>query len=178
MTWLPTFLRLERGLTVLSSGLYLGVIIVGAFAGYIFGAYLADLIGRRRNFLLYSVSCIAIVVIYTHLPISNETMLVLGFPLGFCAVGVFSGIGPFFTELFPTGVRGSGQGFSYNAGRAAGAFFPALVGLLSARMTLGVAIGLFSVVAYGLLVIAAYLLPETNGKELDPGRAMSPVKAN
>jgi MFS family permease len=181
MTWLPTFLRLERGLTILSSGLYLGVIIVGAFAGYIFGAYLSDLIGRRRTFLLYSVSCIAIVAIYTHLPIRNETMLVLGFPLGFFSVGVFSGIGPFFTELFPTGVRGSGQGFSYNAGRAAGAFFPALVGLLSARMTLGGAIGLFSVVAYGLLVIAAYCLPETRGKELDPGKAISadiPVKAN
>jgi MFS family permease len=173
MTWLPTFLRLERGLTILSSGLYLAVIIAGAFTGYIFGAYLSDLIGRRRNFFLYSVSCIATVTIYTHLAISNETMLVLGFPLGFCSVGVFSGIGPFFTELFPTSVRGSGQGFSYNAGRAAGAFFPALVGILSARMTLGAAIGLFSVVAYGLLVIAAYCLPETKGKELDPGKAMS-----
>jgi hypothetical protein len=40
-------------------------------------------------------------------------------------------------------------------------------------MTLGAAIGLFSVVAYGLLVIAAYCLPETKGKELDPGKAMS-----
>jgi MFS family permease len=172
MTWLPTYLRLERGLTILSSGLYLGVIIAGAFAGYIAGAYLADLIGRRRNFLLYAVSCIVIVAVYTHVPISNETMLILGFPLGFCAVGVFSGIGPFFTELFPTGVRGSGQGFSYNAGRATGALFPALVGLLSASMSLGAAIGVFAAVAYGLLVIAAYCLPETRGKELDPGNAV------
>jgi MFS family permease len=172
MTWLPTYLRLERGLTILSSGLYLGVIIAGAFAGYIAGAYLADLIGRRRNFLLYAVSCLVIVAVYTHVPISNETMLILGFPLGFCAVGVFSGIGPFFTELFPTGVRGSGQGFSYNAGRAAGALFPALVGLLSASMSLGAAIGVFAAVAYGLLVIAAYCLPETRGKELDPGNAV------
>jgi MFS family permease len=173
MTWLPTYLRLERGLTILSSGLYLGVIIVGAFTGYLVGAYLADLIGRRRNFLLYAISCIVIVAIYTHVPISNETMLILGFPLGFCSVGVFSGIGPFFTELYPTGVRGSGQGFSYNAGRAAGAFFPALVGLLSASMSLGEAIGVFAAIAYGLLVIAAYCLPETNGKELDPAKATS-----
>jgi MFS family permease len=171
MTWLPTYLRLERGLTILSSGLYLGVIIAGAFTGYIVGAYLSDLIGRRRNFLLYAVSCIAIVAIYTHVPVSDQTMLMLGFPLGFCSVGVFSGIGPFFTELFPTDVRGSGQGFSYNAGRAAGAFFPALVGLLAASMSLGKAIGAFAAVAYALLVIAAYCLPETKGKELDPPKA-------
>jgi MFS family permease len=110
---------------------------------------------------------IAIVIIYTHLPISNETMLVLGFPLGFCSVGVFSGLGPFFTELFPTAVRASGQGFCYNVGRAAGALFPALVGFLSASMSLGRAIGVFAGFAYGLLVIAAYCLPETRGKELD-----------
>jgi MFS family permease len=173
MTWLPTYLRLERGLTILSSGLYLGVIIAGAFTGYLVGAYLADLIGRRRNFLLYAVSCIVIVAAYTHAPISNDAMLVLGFPLGFCSVGVFSGIGPFFTELFPTGVRGSGQGFSYNAGRAAGAFFPALVGFLSASLSLGKAVGLFAAVAYGLLVIAAYRLPETKGKEFDRAKAPS-----
>jgi MFS family permease len=167
MTWLPTYLRLERGLTILSSGFYLAIIITGAFAGYVVGAYLADLIGRRRTFLLYSISCVAIVTSYTQLPVSNGAMLILGFPLGFCSVGVFSGIGPFFTELFPTGVRASGQGFCYNAGRAAGAFFPALVGLMSASMGLGQAIGIFATVAYGLLVIAAFCLPETKGRELD-----------
>jgi MFS family permease len=78
MTWLPTYLRLERGLTIVSSGLYLGVIILGAFIGYLVGAYLADLIGRRRTCLLYALSCIVIVA-PTHMPISNDTMLVLGF---------------------------------------------------------------------------------------------------
>jgi hypothetical protein len=41
-------------------------------------------------------------------------MLVLGFPLGFFASGIFSGMGAFLTENFPTRVRGSGQGFAYN----------------------------------------------------------------
>jgi hypothetical protein len=53
-----------------------------------------------------------------------------------------------------------------NFGRAGGAFFPALVGLLSSTMTLGHAIGVFSVSAYGLLVLSACRLPETKGKEL------------
>jgi MFS family permease len=167
MTWLPTYLRSERGLTIFSSGLYLGVIIVGAFTGYIVGAYLVDQIGRRRTFLLYAIGCLAIVASYTQFDIDNELMLILGLPLGFFSTGVFSGMGPFMTELFPTSARASGQGFAYNFGRAIGAFFPALVGFLSASMTLGHAVGVFAGGAYVLLVVAAYCLPETKGRELD-----------
>ena len=105
-------------------------------------------------------------VAYTYLPISNSVMLLLGFPLGFFASGVFSPIGAFFTELFPNGVRGSGQGFSYNVGRAIGALFPTLVGYLSTRMGLGHAISAFAVIAYLTMASATLLLPETLGREL------------
>jgi len=43
-----------------------------------------------------------IVTAYTQIPVNDAMMLVLGFPLGFFASGVFSGMGPFLTELFPT----------------------------------------------------------------------------
>ena len=35
------------------------------------------------------------------------------------------------TELFPTAVRGTAQGFCYNASRAIGSFLPTTVGFLS-----------------------------------------------
>ena len=79
---------------------------------------------------------------------------------------MFSPIGAFFTELFPSRVRGSGQGFSYNVGRGIGALFPTLVGYLSARMGLGHAISAFAVVAYLTMILATLLLPETRGREL------------
>jgi hypothetical protein len=75
-------------------------------------------------------------------------------------------MGPFLTELFPTHIRGTAQGFCFNAGRALGALFPTMVGYLSATMDLGQAIGLFTVGAYLVLIFAALLLPETNGIEL------------
>jgi MFS family permease len=89
-----------------------------------------------------------------------------GFPLGFFASGIFSGMGPVLTELFPTSVRGAGQGFCYNFGRGIGAFFPTLVGLLSASVTLGTAIGIFAAISYAIVIIAALALPETRGREL------------
>ncbi len=166
-TWLPTFLRTQRHLSVLGSGSYLGVIIAGSFCGYITSAYLNDAIGRRRTFLTFAVGSLVIVLGYTQLPISNGLMLVLGFPLGFFASGIFSGMGALFTELYPTELRGSGQGFCYNSGRGLAALFPALVGAASASMPLGEAIGLFAGGAYGLVIVAALMLPETRGRELE-----------
>jgi MFS family permease len=165
-TWLPTYLRTERKLSVLDSAGYLAVLIAGAFCGYLSGGFLADRIGRRRTFLVFAVGAGTIAVTYTLIPFGNQTMLVLGFPLGFFSSGVFSAMGPFFTEHFPTRVRGAGQGFAYNIGRALGALFPALVGYLSARMPLNQAIGIFAGIAYATMAIAAFLLPETRGKSL------------
>jgi MFS family permease len=165
-TWLPTFLREQRGLTIFGSGWYIAVIIAGSFAGYIVSAYLTDAIGRRRNFLLFAVCCFATVLVYTNVPLNDSMMLILGFPLGFFASGIFSGMGSFFTELFPTRVRASGQGFCYNFGRGLGAINPWLVGLLGATIPLSSAIGIFAGIAYGLVVIAALLLPETRGRVL------------
>jgi MFS family permease len=165
-TWLPTYLKTVRGLSVLNTGGYLGVVIAGSFTGYIVSAYLSDRLGRRRNFFVFAIGCMAAVLVYTHVEVTNTQMLLLGFPLGFFASGIFSGMGAFFTELFPTRIRGSGQGFSYNFGRGVGALFPSLVGYLSATMPLGRAIGVFAASAYAVLFVAAVLLPETRGKEL------------
>lgn len=173
-TWMPTFLRTERHLSVIGSGVYLSVIILGSFLGYLTSALLSDLIGRRRNFFLFAIGSILIVLAYTRLPVSNFQMLWLGLPLGFFASGIFSGMGPLYTELFPTRARANGQGFCYNIGRGLAAFFPTLVGMLSARLPLGVAIGAFAVGAYMLVVVAALLLPETRGWELDSREAPPP----
>jgi MFS family permease len=165
-TWLPTFLKTQRKLSVLNTGAYLFVVIVGSFIGYMVSAYLADRLGRKKTLILYAICSFVTVIAYTHMPLSNSAMLVLGFPLGFFASGVFSPIGAFFTELFPSRLRGSGQGFSYNFGRGVGALFPTWVGFLSARVPLGQAIAIFAASAYLIMILGTALLPETRGKEL------------
>ena len=165
-TFLPTFLRSERHLTVLGSGGYFAIIIIGSWCGYIVSAYLSDAIGRRKNFLAYAIGSLVIAIAYTQAEISDQLMLILGFPLGFFASGIFSGMGPVLTELFPTSVRGAAQGFCYNFGRGIGAFFPTLVGLLSASVALGTATGIFAAISYAIVILAALVLPETRGREL------------
>jgi len=164
--WVPRFLTTERKLSIVSSTGYLSALIIGSFIGYLVGAWLADRIGRRKLFLIFSIGAIAVVLLYTQLTLPNEALWVLGFPLGFFASGYFSGMGAFLTELYPTRLRGSGQGFCYNFGRGIGALFPFLVGALSTETSLANAIAIFAVAAYAVFFIAAFALPETRGRVL------------
>ncbi len=70
-TFLPTFLRTERHLTVLGSGFYLAIIIIGSWCGYIASAYWSDMIGRRKNFFIFAIGSLVIAVAYTEMQISE-----------------------------------------------------------------------------------------------------------
>src|SRR5690606_20843824 len=125
------------------------------------GAHMADRLGRRLNFVIFSVLSGVCVYFYTQVPLTDSQMLFLGFPLGFAASGIFGGLGAYLTELFPTEIRANGQGFAYNFGRGVGALFPTLVGYLSNSLGLAMAIGIFAGGAYAVVLLATLLLPET-----------------
>ena len=166
MTWLPTYLKTERHLSVLSTGGYLAVIIVAFWCGCIASAMLIDRIGRRRNVAFFAICCTITVGMYLLLPLTNLEMLFLGFPLGFFAAGIPASLGALFNELYPAHIRGTGVGFCYNFGRIASAGFPVLVGYMSKSMPLGQAIGIDAAIAYGIVVITIMFLPETKGRNL------------
>lgn len=167
LTWLATYLRTVRNLSVLGTGAYLGFNILGSFLGYVISAHLSDWMGRRKTFVIMACAAAVTVVAYTLLPLSPTAVLLLGFPLGFFQSGIIAGMGATFAELFPTRVRATGQGFSYNTGRAVGSFVPALVGVLAANLGLGTAMGLCAASAYVFVLIATSMLPETRGRELE-----------
>jgi MFS family permease len=144
--WLPAYLRNERG-----TGNFLLILIIGAFCGFLIGAFLADKIGRKATFVVSGTGAAIMSVLYTQLSLSDDVMILLGIPLGLFVSAAFAPIGAFMTEMYPTEVRGTGQGFCYNAGRGLGSLFPAFVGFFSPMISLGMAIAGFSVCVYGLM---------------------------
>jgi MFS family permease len=164
--WMPTYLRTVRHLSATGTGGYVAVQMVGALIGFLLGAYLADAIGRKWTFMLSAVFTVAMVLVYMFVPVNDTALLFLGMPLSTAILMKFSPMGPFMTELYPTELRGTGQGFCYNGGRAIGAFFPTIIGYASQVMPLGTAIALFCTLASGLMIVMLLLLPETRGREI------------
>jgi MFS family permease len=167
-TWIPTYLKEERSLSVVGTSGYLFVVIAGAFLGYLSAGFVHDRLGRKKSFTIFSALAGVSLVAYFLVPEgSNTTLLIIGFPLGFFASGCFSGFGSYLAELYPTRARGTGSGFCYNVGRAFGALFPGIIGFLAAAIGLGGAVA-FGVFGYVLAILALRFLPETHGKELVP----------
>jgi len=164
--WFLESLRNTRKIAAMATGRYLAAVIVGSIIGYLVSAYLNDRIGRRQTFIAFAICSAATIFALTLLAANDISVLVLGFLLGLFASGAFSGLGPVMTENFPTALRGSGQSFSYNAARLLAAGVPGLISWLSERSSFNRSIDLIAVAAYGVVVIVAFVLPETKGKVL------------
>ena len=161
-TWIPTYLKKERDLTVVGTSGYLFVVIAGAFLGYLTAGWVHDRIGRRRAFALFAACAGVSLVVYFAVPAgSNTTLLLVGFPLGLLRLRLLQRAS---APTCPSCTRrtraGTGGGFCYNVGRGIGALFPGIIGFLAAAVGLGGAIA-FGVFGYVLAIGALVFLPET-----------------
>lgn len=169
-SWLPAFLGSPvseggAGLTMTKSSLWLIVLQLGAFAGYISFGWIADRIGRRPAFTLFMIAATAVVPLFAFGARSTFTLLVIGPLVGYFAHGYFSLFGAMLAELFPTRIRASAQGFCYNAGRFASAAAPYAIGAAATKYGLGFSIAA-DAVFFALGAVLIWLLPETKGTEL------------
>ncbi|MBY5466442.1 MFS transporter [Rhizobium leguminosarum] len=177
VNWLPTFMKTVRHLSPSASGYYIFLVTGGSFFGFLASAYLSDVLGRRRTFQLFLVCSWLVTIAYMFLPLSGWGLILMGVPFGFFTIGNYAALGPFFTELFPTAVRGSGQSFAYNFGKAAGAIAVSCIGILAQWITLAEAIGLIALLGYSIAITATLLLPETKGINLTASLEQAPEEA-
>jgi MFS family permease len=175
-TWLPGFLSASReaggaGLSIVRTSAWVIPMQLGAFCGYVSFGWMADRLGRRPAFLVYMLGAAALVPVYGKMPhwlgaYAETGLLVIGPLVGFLGSGYFSLFGAMLAELYPTAMRGAGQGFTYNSGRALSALAPYLVGAAADRSGFGTALALNS----GFFLLGAALvftLPETRRTRLE-----------
>jgi MFS family permease len=171
--WLPTFLArpVEQGgagMGVVGSLPWIIPVQLGAYAGYLTFGFIADKIGRRQAFVLYMVSAALLVPIYGQMARSPFVLLALGPLIGYFGYGYFSMFGGFVAELYPSAVRATGQGTSYNIGRMAGAIAPFTIGVIATLPGVGIGLALSVTSAFFLLAAAlVFTLPNRSGQALD-----------
>jgi MFS family permease len=174
-TWWPTMLSVERGVSGGQTMMHMAALVGGSFVGYLLGALLADIIGRRVTLAAFALAGMGTVLSATLLPVSDTALMVLAIPLGMSLTGLYSTIGPLLAELFPTRLRGSGLGFCYNIGRALAGTAPLAVGNSVSRFGIAQSIGIYACVAYAVVLVSVVLLRETRGIDLtSAGEAPTP----
>jgi len=166
VVWLPRYLQKERGLP---PGLWTLIFVAGSLLGYLSFGWISDVIGRRRAFTIYSAILAAGVVMVTlfwNVLVAHPNF---GFACMFIAgvgTGTWSSYGPFFSELFPTRVRGSAMSILMNVSRGVQFLTPLVIAGVAGRWGLagGVALAAGFAALAGLWV---WTLPETAGARIE-----------
>ena len=133
--WIPAYLSLppaDGGLG-LSTRMMSGFIIamqVGMWFGYVTFGFVSDRVGRKRAYVTYLITAAVLMMAYT-LTAQPPALLLLGPVVAFFATGYFTGFGAVTAEIYPTDIRATAQGFTYNIGRIGSAIAPWAVGRLA-----------------------------------------------
>ena len=168
-TWMPSFLRAspETGGVGLSNATMSAFVIVnniGMWFGYVTFGLVSDVVGRKRTYVGYLLLAAVFVLAYT----STKTpwaLLLLGPVTSFFATGYFSGFGAVTSELYPTSIRATAQGFTYNIGRLASAAAPTIAGSVARSHGYSAALSL-AAAAFVLAACFWVFIPETKGTKI------------
>ena len=167
--WLPSYLKAApaqggAGLGAAATTWFLFLMQAGMWVGYVTFGFISDRVGRKAAYVSYLLTAAVLLSIYV--TVRNPTLLlVLGPCVAFAATGYFSGFGAVTAEIYPTAVRATAQGFTYNIGRLASAAAPYLVGALADTRGFGQALLVCSA-AFVLAAIFWIWIPETKGRTL------------
>jgi MFS family permease len=167
--WVPAYLSLPVaqggvGLSAQTMSWFVVAMQVGMWVGYVSFGFITDTIGRKRVYITYLVLASALLPLYGSLtrPIA---LLLLGPFVACFGTGFFSGFGAVTAEIYPTSVRATAQGFTYNLGRIASAAAPFTLGQLATTRGFSLAFTVAGA-AYLLAAFTWFAIPETKGREL------------
>jgi MFS family permease len=167
--WLPGYLSLPAakggvGLDAATMASFVVAMQVGMWFGYVTFGYVGDRIGRRRAYVIYLIAAAALILIYVSVR-APLPLLLLGPFVAFFATGYYSGFGAVTAEIYPTAIRATAQGLTYNTGRIASAAAPFAVGTLAQTHGFGTALSICSA-AFLFAALCWVWIPETRGRPL------------
>ncbi|HMD98163.1 MAG TPA: MFS transporter [Terriglobia bacterium] len=169
-TWLPAYLGLPaaqggRDFQLLGVASFLVALNLGGMLpGYLLFGILADRYGRKPMLVAY-LALAAILVPWFAAARRPASILVAASLVAFFGTGFFTGSGIVASELFPTAIRATALGATYNVARGLSSLAPLAIGSIGQSRGLAWAFAVCGV-AFALAAASAMALPETRGVEI------------
>ena len=170
-TLLPTWIHQLAGpnggtLAIEATGKCFMLANAGGVVGFLAMMWLNGWAGRRWSYFTAVLGCTA-TALFAFTQIETLDALLRFMPLyGFFAIGGFATFAAYLPELFPTRIRGTGQGFCWNAGRALTALGPLTSGMLVDLVGSVPLAAVLLTASYGIGLVAIWFGPETRGASL------------
>lgn len=169
-SWMPGYLHMQRNFSLTKSAYWILVTQTGGFLGYLSFGYVADHLGRRPAYSIYSVlmalGLVMVTIFWDHIERYPVIILAFMFLVGF-GTGMFGGFGSLFSEIFPTDVRNTAMGSAFNLARGIQFLTPVIISVIAVQYGLGGGISLAALFAL-LTGLWIWTFPETRGKKLTP----------
>ena len=168
-TWIPAYLALPstrggRGFNSLAMTTFLVTLnLCGMLPGYLLFGVFADRFGRKTTLISYLILAALSVPVFAAAR-QPAAILAAATVTAFFGTGFFTGSGILGSELFPTPIRATALGISYNAARGLSALSPFVIGSLGEHYGLSTAF-LTCAAAFALAALSSLLLPETRHLE-------------
>ncbi|WP_213779283.1 MFS transporter [Caballeronia sp. dw_276] len=166
--YLPTFLKVVSHVPNGAAAAILMIASVGVLVASVAAGHLSTFIGRKSAFIWIGlVRLVALPALFLLLPTAQSITMIGLYAVILSALGS-AGYAPiliFLNERFPTAIRATGTGLSWNIGFAIGGMMPTAVSLVAKDpgelpMTLAIFVGVISVI----FLVGAFIVPETRGK--------------
>lgn len=141
----------------------------GAILGSLLGGVVASVLGRRLSYFLISLGALAAsTYLFTRLDPLHPQFQMFAFLLGFVGITYFGWLPLFLPELFPTAVRSTGTGISFNTGRVVAAGVVLSAGFLLDRFGGDYArVGFWSGTIYAVGMVVVWFVPRNAGGRLE-----------
>lgn len=175
--YLPTFLKVVSHAPNGAAAAILMICSIAVVIASIAAGHLSTFIGRKSAFVWIGlIRLVALPALFLLLPTADSIMMIGVYAVLLSALGS-AGYAPiliFLNERFPTSIRATGTGLSWNIGFAIGGMMPTAVSLVAKDasqlpMTLAIFVGAISVI----FLVGAFIVPETLGR-LEGGSARNP----
>ena len=167
-SWLPTYLQAQN-LSISTSAMWIIINQVGGIIGLLSFGYIADRFGRRPAFssfaIAMAVGLVMITIFWGNIASYPSLIFIFMFVIGI-GTGIYGGFGPLVSELFPTKIRSTAMGSSFNLARGTQFLTPVLIAFIGAQYGLGSGIFLGSIFALSVALFI-WAFPETKAIELE-----------